>query len=199
MTVDELRALLGTLREQRQAELLSAYQRSLPFNDAIFDRWQRAKELGFGVGTSIYDSSVVMGDVTVGSHTWIGPWTLLDGTGGGLDVGSYCSIASGVHIYTHDTVAWALTGGAAQRRTARVSIASRVYIGGQSIVACGVSIGTQSVVAANSFVNRDVEPNTVVAGTPAVAIGRVEVNGAIARLFFDDPNAIPSDLLPLAQ
>ena len=199
MRTAELRDLLGQLRRECQAELLSNHQRSLPFADAIFDRWERAKELGFGERTSIYDSSLVMGEVEVGEHTWIGPWTLLDGTGGGLTIGSYCSIASGVHIYTHDTVAWALTGGVATRRTGRVAIASRVYIGGQSIVACGVTIGTQSVVAANSFVNRDVEPGTVVAGTPAVRIGRVEVNGETAALYFDDQASIPMDLLPMAR
>ena len=53
--------------------------------------------------------------VTVGAGTWIGPNTLLDGTGG-LSIGASCSISAGVQIYTHDSVMWALSGGTASVR-----------------------------------------------------------------------------------
>src|SRR5438128_12362035 len=108
-----------TISPQRFADLLRAcyeahddrlrrdYRRSLPFQDAVFDRWERAQRLGFGEGTSIYDSAAVFGDVRVGRKTWIGANTLLDGSGGGLEIGDFCSVSSGVQIYTHDTVLWA--------------------------------------------------------------------------------------------
>ena len=54
---------------------------------------------------------LVIGDVKVGSHTWIGPNVILDGSGGGLEIGDYCSIDAGAQIYTHDTVMWAISGG----------------------------------------------------------------------------------------
>ena len=76
----------------------------------------------FGDGASIYDSALVYGEVQAGEQTSIGPYTLLDGSGGGIEIGSYCSISAGVHIYTHDTVMWALSGGRAERRTAATRI-----------------------------------------------------------------------------
>src|SRR5437868_3581131 len=80
------------------------FNRSLPFNDEIFDRWERAKKLGFGNGSSIYDSSYVFGNVKVGMNTWIGPFTVIDGSGE-LSIGNHCTISAGVHIYTHDNIA----------------------------------------------------------------------------------------------
>jgi carbonic anhydrase/acetyltransferase-like protein (isoleucine patch superfamily) len=165
--------------------LRAEFQRSLPFQDALFDRWERARRLGFAPDASIYNSAAVFGKVSVGTATWIGPNTLLDGSGGGIEIGSHCSVSSGVHIYTHDTVLWALSAGALQRRQAPVRIGDCVYIGSQSVIAAGVSIGSRCVVAANSFVNADVLEATIVGGTPARRIGTVVGEGEQVRMVFD--------------
>ena len=164
--VDGLRELLLRVRQAEDERLRRDWNRSLPFGDALFDRWERARGLGFGDGASIYDSALVYGEVQAGEQTWIGPYTLLDGSGGGIEIGSYCSISAGVHIYTHDTVMWALSGGRADRRTAATRIGDRCHVGAQSIVAAGVELGTQCVVAANSFVNRSFPGATIVGGHP---------------------------------
>jgi acetyltransferase-like isoleucine patch superfamily enzyme len=54
----------------------------------------------------------------------------------------------------------------------KVVIGRNVWIGRNSIVLPGVHIGDNSVVAAGSVVNSDVEPNTLVGGTPARLIRR---------------------------
>ena len=69
------------------------WKRDLPFEELLFDRWERAKHLGFADGANIYHNSYVYGDVTVGKETWIGPFTLIDGTGG-LEIGNYCCISA---------------------------------------------------------------------------------------------------------
>ena len=129
--------------------------------------------LGFGEGTSIYDSSVVLGNVTVGCSVWVGPFTVLDGTGG-LVIGDYCSISAGVQIYTHDSVQWALTGGKAQYEQAPVSIGSRCYIGPNTIIVKGVSVGDGCVIGANSLVLSDIPPNSKAFGTPCRVVGSTE-------------------------
>ena len=116
------------------------FDRSLPFPDEVFDRWERAKELGFGKGSSIYDSSYVFGKVKVGQNTWIGPFTIVDGSGG-LEIGDNCTISSGVHIYTHDNVHQTLTEGKRPIERAPVSIGKCTYLGPNVIVSKGVSIG----------------------------------------------------------
>jgi len=167
-----LEDLIGLLRARRD-DVRGRWQRVLPVGEYLSDRWEKAQALGFGEGASIYDSAVVLGDVTVGPHTWIGPFTLLDGTGG-LTIGAYCSVSAGVHVYTHDTVNWATSGGVAPVRRAPVHIGDRCYLGPNVVVAMGVTIGAGCVVGANSFVNRDVPPGVRAWGTPARVIGPAE-------------------------
>ncbi len=152
------------------------WHRSLPWGDLLGDRWERARRLGFEEGVSIYDTSYVFGDVKVGHHTWIGPFTMLDGSGG-LTIGSYCSISTGVQIYTHESLEWALTGGKAAYTKAPVSIGSNCYIGSQVIIRMGVTIGDRAVVGAGAFVNKNIAANAIVVGAPARVIGRVEDDG----------------------
>lgn len=49
-----------------QVDIDQRWRRTLPFGDYIVDRWKKAECLGFGEGSSIYDSSLVFGDVKVG-------------------------------------------------------------------------------------------------------------------------------------
>jgi acetyltransferase-like isoleucine patch superfamily enzyme len=174
---EQIRELRGRLRDEMRAR----HQRSLPLNEELSDRWERARYLGFGEGASIYDSTLVFGDVVVGPQTWIGPFVVLDGSGG-LTIGSYCSISAGVHIYSHDTVEWALTAGRAEYVRRPTAIGSACYIGPHAVIAAGVTIGDHSIVGCNSFVNRDVPAFTMVAGNPATVKGRVVVEGARARV-----------------
>ena len=185
MTPEEFARAFRRMRDEADARLRAAHHRSLPTGDLLNDRWQRARRLGFAEGASIYDSALVFGDVRVGEGTWIGPFTLLDGSGGGLEIGAWCSISTGVHLYNHDTVMWALSAGRVPRRTAGLTIGDCCHLGAQAIVAAGVTVGRQSVVAANSFVNRDVPERSIVAGTPARPIGRGVVDGDEIRLEYD--------------
>ena len=53
---------------------------------------------------------------------------------------------------------------------ATIHVASGVYIGGNSIIRYGVSIGTGAIIAAGSVVTKDVAKNTIVGGVPAKLI-----------------------------
>jgi serine acetyltransferase len=173
MTDLHLREQLVRLYEALRGDTRARWKRDLPFDELLFDRWERARSLGFGQGASIYHSALVYGDVRVGPETWIGPFSLLDGTGG-LRIGRNCSISAGVHIYTHDTVKWAVSGGAAEYEYAPVEIGDCCHIGAQTVIAKGIEIGPHSVIGACSYVNRDVGANTIAVGTPCRVIGRVE-------------------------
>ena len=172
----ELLNALQRLYLEHERRLKDGFDRSIPFADAILDnRWSRAERLGFGQGTSIYDSALVLGNVKVGCNTWIGPFTLLDGSGD-LEIGHYCSISAGVQIYTHDTVAWATSGGNQAAETARVTVGSRCYIGPNTVISKGVAIGDGCVIGANSFVNRDIPDGMKAWGSPARVIGATAID-----------------------
>lgn len=154
----------------RRREVQNHFNRTLPFGDYVVDRWEKAKELGFGEGTSIYDSSLILGDVKVGHHTWIGPFTVLDGSGG-LSIGSHCSISAGVQIYSHDTVERSLSGGNAPIEFTGTKIGSNCYIGPNVVVGKGVTIGDRVVVGANSLVLTDIPSDSKAFGTPCRVVG----------------------------
>lgn len=168
--LDEARAQLRAFWSAARDEVDARFHRTLPLGDYVVDRWEKARRLGFGEGASIYDSSLVLGDVRVGEHTWIGPFTVLDGSGG-LEIGAYCSISAGVQIYSHDTVEWALSGGVAAPVRSPTRIGSRCYLGPNVVVARGVTIGDGCVVGANSLVLHDVPPGSKAYGTPCRVVG----------------------------
>lgn len=168
---ERLTALWKALRESVDAK----WHRTLSFGDYFVDRWEKAAALGFGSGASIYDSSLVIGDVKVGEHTWIGPYTVLDGSGG-LTIGSFCSISAGVQIYSHDTVGWALSGGQKPPDREATAIGSRCYIGPQTIIGKGVTIGDGCVIGALSLVLDSIPPGKKAFGTPARVVGDAEIS-----------------------
>jgi acetyltransferase-like isoleucine patch superfamily enzyme len=57
-----------------------------------------------------------------------------------------------------------------------IDVRDDVFIGHQAIVLPGVTIGPRAIVAAGAVVTRDVPPNTIVAGVPAVAVRTLDVH-----------------------
>jgi acetyltransferase-like isoleucine patch superfamily enzyme len=166
---DELHARLVELWSRMQAHQATELGRSLPFADGLADRWERARFLGFGEGTSVYDSCVILGDVRVGRNTWIGPNTVLDGSGG-LIIGDFCSISAGAQVYSHNTVEWALSGGESPPMRRPTSIGSRCYIGPNTVVEMGAEIGDGCVIGAFSLVRGSLPPGSRAWGQPCRVI-----------------------------
>lgn len=158
-----------------ESKYLEHFNRSLPLPDHINDRWERAERLGFGKGTNIYDSSYVLGDVTVGEDCWIGMFTILDGSGK-LTIGNNCTISAGVHIYTHDNLKATLSSNKMPIERDEVTIGNNTYIAPHSVISKGVRLGNYTVVAAHSFVNKSFPDFAIVAGVPAKQIGTVIVD-----------------------
>jgi acetyltransferase-like isoleucine patch superfamily enzyme len=157
-----IRDLVGHLRR----EMRERFGRHVSVGDLLTDRWEIARDYGFGEGTSCYDNVLILGDVKVGKHCWIGPNVILDGQGG-LTIGDHCDISAGAQIYTHRTVARCISGGTAAIERAPVTIGSRVYIGPQCVIQQGVTIGDGVVIGAMSLVNRKIPSGAKAWGIPA--------------------------------
>jgi acetyltransferase-like isoleucine patch superfamily enzyme len=107
-----------------------------------------------------------------------------------IEIGSYCLISWNVGIADSDfhplepaqrlIDAQALAPYFKDRparpklKTAAVKIADNVWIGMNAVILKGVTIGENSVVAAGSVVTKSVEPNTIVAGNPAVVVKKFQ-------------------------
>jgi len=116
----------------------------------------------------------VVGEPVIGEGTWIGAFTMIDGSGG-LTIGAGCDVSSGAQIYTHSSAKRCVSG----RRydvvdRAPVVIGDRVFIGAGAVVTMGVTIGDEAVVAAGAVVTKDVPARAIVAGVPARVVGHVE-------------------------
>lgn len=149
---------------KKRDKIKEKFHRVLPMNEYLSDRWEKAAYLGFGEGTNIYDSSLVFGNVKVGKNCWIGPFTILDGSGGELRIGDNCNISAGTHIYTHDTVDKVIYNLAVSKSP--VNIGNNCYIGPNVTISKGVSIGNNVIIGANSFVNQDIPAFSKGFGTP---------------------------------
>lgn len=121
------------------------------------------------------------GDPEIGEGTWIGPFTLLDGSGG-LRIGTGCDISAGAQIYTHSTARRCVSGRAYNVvDRARTTLGDRVFVGAAAVILMGVTVGDGVVIGAGAVVTDDVAPFTVVAGVPARPIARVVVEGDEVR------------------
>lgn len=169
-----------------QDTMKTKYNRVLPLPELLTDRWEKARYLNFGAGTSVYDSSYVYGNVYIGKKTWIGPNTILDGSGGKLCIGNGCDISAGVQIYTHDTVLACIAGNKDYVRYGNVIIGDNCYIGPMSIIGKNVILGDYCIVGANSYVNRSFDCKSILAGNPAKKIGQVDFleNGELKLQYY---------------
>lgn len=183
----ELLEKIKALHFHFRNETYTKWKRVNPFYEDLFDWKEKGRFLGFGEDVTVYNSSCIQGDVKVGDHTWIGPFTVLDGTGG-LEIGKYCSLAWGVQIYCHSSVNWALSGGKANYEYGPIKIGDCCFIGAQAIIVKNVEIGSHCLIQANSLVTKSFPDYSIIGGVPAKKLGTVEVDGENVHLnFFKKP------------
>lgn len=83
-----------------------------------------------------------------------------------ISIGDFCAISENVII--RDSDGHIYPGSAGKDTAAPIVIGNHVWIGMGVMVLKGVTIGDNAVIAAGSVVIRDVPPNCMVAGNPAV-------------------------------
>jgi len=116
----------------------------------------------------------IVGDPVVGPGTWIGPFCLLDGSGG-LEIGRGCDIAAGAQIYTHSSAKRCVTDRRVEIERRPVRIGECTFIGAGAIVMMGVTIGDHCVIGAGAVVTTDLPDRAVAVGVPATVVGFVDL------------------------
>ena len=86
------------------------------------------------------------------SHSWL------------ISIGDDVTLAPRVHIIAHDASTTVHLG---YTKIGCVMIGNRVFVGAESVILPGVSIGDDVIIGANSTVTHDIPSGMVVAGSPA--------------------------------
>ncbi len=122
----------------------------------------------------------VVGEPEIGAGTWIGPFCLIDGSGG-LRIGRGCDVSAGAHVYTHSSARRCVTERAERIERQPVRIGDYTFIGANAVVMMGVTIGDHCIVGAGAVVTTDIPDNSLALGVPARVVGTVDPStGAVS-------------------
>ena len=128
-----------------------------------------SKKITLGKKSVIEDYTIInngMGDIFIGDYTHVTSRVKLVGP---VTLGNYVTIGSGAQItgLTHnylDVTRPIAKPGVTPNRTV---VEDDVWIGGNSCINQGITIGTHSIIASGSVVTKNVPPYSVVGGNPA--------------------------------
>lgn len=101
----------------------------------------------------------------VGEGTWIGYHCLIDSQLAALEIGEWCDISSGTHIYTHSTHLRCTERG--EKVVGPVKLGDHVFVGANSVILPGTEIGHHSIIGALSVVHGEFPPYSLIVGAPA--------------------------------
>ena len=121
------------------------------------------------VGVNILDANdVKLLSANFGSEPWL------------ITIGKHVELSGNVVFITHDGATWVFRKGERSDRYknviryGKIIIKDNCFIGMNTVILPGITIGPNSIVGAGSTVTKDVPPNSVYAGNPAHYICSVE-------------------------
>lgn len=152
---------------------------------------KRQITLGKNVRLSGWLTVLYGGKITIGDYTLIGPRTVIQAWKL-VKIGSYVMISPDVwiqdnnshSIYAQDRLVDMIGSADFNKKgvdttnavSKPITIGDHVWIGKHAMIFKGVNIGNRSVVAAGSYVTRDVPEDVVVAGNPAKVVKKITNN-----------------------
>ena len=140
---------------------------------------ERAALYGLPATTRIRERAKVISpdQLKMGDHCWIGEGAVLDASGG-MEIGEHTSIGLNCLIFTHSSwlanMALENHSGSDLIERKPVRIGKGCFIGGNSVIMPGVTIGDFATVQPLSVVAKDVPARSLVAGNPARVFQKYE-------------------------
>jgi len=127
--------------------------------------------ISIGDHSTVHESALIAanrGQVTIGRHSWIGPFCLIYGNGN-VSIGDNVLIAAHTSINTvsHHFERCDIPINDQGIYCDPVSIEDDAWIGMNAVILQGVTIGQGAIVGAGAVVTRDVPPWSIVMGVPA--------------------------------
>jgi acetyltransferase-like isoleucine patch superfamily enzyme len=167
----------------------------MPVRQAVGSRLRRLRRRAFGPpagrlpAATRLDERPDLRQYEIGRYSWGHLTVSSRDAGTSLRIGQFCSFAYGTHIvlggehradfvstyrfpaYPPFSTAYGQLAASTASTKGRVEIGNDVWLGNQTLILSGVTIGDGAVVGAGSVVRHDVPPYAIVAGNPARVAG----------------------------
>lgn len=141
-----------------------------------------------GDGTKVWINVQIRENARIGADCILSKDVYIDHA---VRIGDRCKVQNGVSVYngvsigddvfvgpnvafTNDRVPRAFN---TDWRITETNVETGASLGANSTIVCGVTIGEYAMVAAGSVVTKDVPPYTLVMGSPARPVGRIDKMG----------------------
>ncbi len=91
-------------------------------------------------------------------------------------IGNRVGISGGVKFMTHDGSAWLMRPEHPRRQAlGTITVGDNTFIGENSLILCGTSIGSGCIIGAGSVVRGKIPDNSLVVGNPGEIVGRASL------------------------
>lgn len=140
--------------------------------EGIYSRYKKtyqiSKNFRFnGQGITFYGD----GEIVCSENSYIGEYSSIQAFREcKVKIGNNCRISHYVHIYTANTFANQDFSKDLKIKSGNVTIGNYCWIGIKASIMGPVNIGDNSVIGANSLVNKDIPPHSISIGVPAKVI-----------------------------
>jgi acetyltransferase-like isoleucine patch superfamily enzyme len=131
------------------------------------------RRIRIGNKFKIYENCIIAigkGEILIGNDGLIGVGTYINCGNEKLIIGNGVAIAPFCKIFTFSHHYNSYDGIINSYKTGDVIIEDDVLIGTNTVILPGVRIGKSSIIAANSLVNKDITPFSIIGGSPAKLI-----------------------------
>lgn len=142
------------------------------------------------VRLTVWSNMEAKGSIHIGKFCLICPGVRIS-SATGIMIGDSCMMAQSVHITDSD---WhgVYDRGESVGKSAAVKIGNNIWLGDSAIVCKGVTIGDNSIIGAGAVVIRDIPPDVIAAGNPAVVVKELEKGRPVRTRadWFADPGLL---------
>ncbi len=135
-------------------------------------RYWKLRLKALGNNSKIYGPVTILNphNVSIGGDVTLNHGVLITSKTEAISIGDRVRISAGTKIIGTGLNTQAISGEKRTHHSAKIVIENDVWLGANSVVTAGVTIGHGAVIAAGSVVNKDIQPLTVVGGVPAKTI-----------------------------